>query len=100
MSKQVTLEFHVRKRERSTLTTSRGAILVAMRSSCLDWKSGDIRPLERIRALQQLRDRLSLSVDDMNDNPHASFADHESRGVFGGFHVTERRGYWVVSWQC
>ena len=31
-------------------------------------------------------------------DPHSSYADHEARGVFGGFSVLERRGFWRVEW--
>lgn len=87
----------IRKREGSCNCSRNGALLVAVRSSCLDWKADTTRPLENIRAKQQLRDRLDMAVSDLNDNPHASFADHEARGVFGWLTVDEHRGYWRVS---
>lgn len=89
--------FDVKKREGSCNCSRNGALLVAVRSSVLDWKADTTRPLESIQAKQRLRERLDMSVADLNDNPHASFADHESRGVFGGLNVDERRGYWRVS---
>lgn len=90
----------VKKREGSCNCSRNGALLVAMRSSCLDWKADTPRPLESIRAKQQLRERLDMSVAELNDNPHASYADHESRGVFGGFTVLDRRGYWRIVWDA
>ncbi len=91
---------NIPKRSGSSICTRNGALLVAVRSNCLDWTAETDRPLESIRAKQQLRDRLNLSVAELNDNPHASFIDHESRGVFGGFVVLERRGFWRVETDC
>ena len=90
---------NVQKRHGSSVCTRNGAILEAIRTNCLDWEVQTDKPLVSIRVKQQLRDRLNLSISELNDNPHASYADHESRGVFGGFTVLERHGFWRVEWE-
>ena len=73
-------------------------MLTAIRTNVLDWSLDTCNPMDRLRARIPLRERLQLSIADLNDNQHASFADHESRGVFGGFTVLERRGWWRVEY--
>lgn len=85
----------VAKREGSSVTKRGGAMLQAVRTSAVDWKTED-HGFRRIGILQKLNERLRSVHAGLNERQQASFADLEESMLFSGFTVTERRGYWRV----
>ncbi len=94
---------NVPKRSGSCVTTRNGAMLTAMRASTVrglvkpQWQlEGGTSEYDAMLSARELRERLSMACDELNGRPHSSFADLEALGVFGGFSVLDRRGFWRV----
>lgn len=85
----------VKKRDGSCNCTRNGAVLQAVRTSACDWKT-ETHGLKRLRELHELNERLREVQGELNERQHSTFVELESSGLFGGFHVLDRRGYWRV----
>lgn len=97
---------NIAKRRGSSVCTRNGALLDAVKASTVmglanAWKletDGPCSEMDCLAAARLLRQRLAMSIEALRDNPHATFAELQSSGVFGGIDAIERRGFWRVEW--
>lgn len=95
---------NIPKRSGSCNISRNAALLDAVKSPTMpgcgrSWAIEYVGPASTIDALRHakaLRERLSMTIAELQENPHATFASLESAGLFGGFTVVERRGFWRV----